>query len=151
MQMRPFWRYYGGKWRAAPRYPKPSHATIVEPFAGAAGYALRYPHHQVILVEKYAVLAEVWRYLIGASANEVRAIPCVDSVHDLPSGTPQGAVWLVGFCLQDTAKRPCHNLSSGMSGDAKWLPFAPMYNVSTMFNENKSASVEAVWLNERQV
>jgi len=41
MKLRPFWRYYGGKFRAAPRYPTPTHKTIVEPFAGAAGYSLR--------------------------------------------------------------------------------------------------------------
>lgn len=39
--LKPFWRYYGGKYRAAPRYPVPLHRTIVEPFAGAAGYSLR--------------------------------------------------------------------------------------------------------------
>jgi hypothetical protein len=32
--LRPFWRYYGGKWRAAPRYPAPRYDTIIEPFAG---------------------------------------------------------------------------------------------------------------------
>jgi hypothetical protein len=36
VSLRPFWRYYGGKWRAAPRYPRPTHDTIIEPFAGAA-------------------------------------------------------------------------------------------------------------------
>jgi len=41
--LRPFWRYYGGKWRAAPSYPSPRCETIIEPFAGAAGYSLRYP------------------------------------------------------------------------------------------------------------
>ena len=37
----PFWAYYGGKWRSAPRYPAPVHGRIIEPFAGAAGYAMR--------------------------------------------------------------------------------------------------------------
>ena len=41
-RLRPFFCYYGGKWRAAPKYPPPEHDTIVEPFAGAAGYATRY-------------------------------------------------------------------------------------------------------------
>jgi hypothetical protein len=34
--LKPFIRLYGGKYRAAPRYPKPLHDT---PFAGAAGYS----------------------------------------------------------------------------------------------------------------
>ena len=38
MTLRPFWRYYGGKWRAAPRYPKPLHdlnnqLTVVQGYA----------------------------------------------------------------------------------------------------------------------
>ena len=39
--LKPFWRYYGGKYRAAPAYPPPRLGTIVEPFAGSAGYSLR--------------------------------------------------------------------------------------------------------------
>lgn len=73
--LRPFWRYYGAKWRIAPRYPAPRHRTIIEPFAGAAGYSLRYPDREVILVEKYHVIAEIWRWLISATPDEVRAIP----------------------------------------------------------------------------
>lgn len=104
--LRPFWRYYGSKWRIAPRYPKPRHRTIIEPFAGAAGYSLRYPDHDVILVEKYHVIAEIWRWLIAATPDEVRAIPCVDAVADLPARVPDGARWLVGMCLGLSATRP---------------------------------------------
>lgn len=111
--LKPFWRYYGGKWRAAPRYPKPLHATIIEPFAGAAGYSLRYPDRNVVLVEKYPVVAEIWRYLIGASERELRAIPTVDHVDDLPAGLPQGARWLVGFAMNAATVSPCKQLSSG--------------------------------------
>src|SRR5580765_4357242 len=93
--LRPFWRYYGSKWRAAPRYPAPTHATIIEPFAGAAGYALRYPDRNVILVEKYACIAGIWRWLIGASRADVLAVPVVDSTGDLPDSVSQEARWLV--------------------------------------------------------
>lgn len=113
--LRPFWRYYGAKWRIAPRYPAPRHRTIVEPFAGAAGYSLRYPDRDVILVEKYHVIAEIWRWLIAATPDEVRAIPCVDAVADLPAWVPDGARWLVGFNLGAQLKRPQLNLSSGLA------------------------------------
>lgn len=69
--LKPFWRYYGGKWRAAPRYPKPEFSRIVEPFAGAAGYSMRYPSRQVILVEKHPIIAEIWRWLIAARESEI--------------------------------------------------------------------------------
>jgi site-specific DNA-adenine methylase len=34
--LRPFFTFYGGKWRAAPFYDAPTHGHIVEPFAGSA-------------------------------------------------------------------------------------------------------------------
>ena len=111
--LRPFWRYFGGKWRAAPRYPFPRHATIIEPFAGAAGYSMRYPHRRVILVEKYHVVAEIWRWLIGASEAEILSVPCVEAVDDLPAGVAQGARWLVGFSLNAATAHPCNVLSAG--------------------------------------
>lgn len=110
--LRPFWRYYGAKWRIAPRYPAPRHRTIIEPFAGAAGYSLRYPDRDVILVEKYHVIAEIWRWLIVATPDEVRAIPCVDAVADLPAWVPDGARWLVGMCMRPQSSRPSAKLAS---------------------------------------
>lgn len=112
--LRPFWRYYGAKWRIAPRYPAPRHATIVEPFAGAAGYSLRYPDRDVILVEKYHVIAEIWRWLIAATPDEVRAIPTVDAIVDLPTWVPDGARWLVGMCMNAAAVRPNARVSAGL-------------------------------------
>ena len=109
--LKPFWRYYGGKWRAAPRYPQPLHATIVEPFAGAAGYALRHYQRKVVLIEKYTVIAEMWRWLIGASRAEVLAIPEVFDLDDLPSWVPQGARALVGFGLAEGAGSPRQRMS----------------------------------------
>lgn len=111
--LRPFWRYYGGKWRAAPRYPKPLHDTIIEPFAGAAGYSLRYAHLQVVLVEKYPIIAEMWRYLIGVTPAEVRRVPLVDAIGDLPAWVADGAKHLVGFCMNSAATSPRKQLSSG--------------------------------------
>lgn len=111
--LRPFWRYYGGKWRAAPRYPTPQHRTIVEPFAGAAGYAMRYPDREVILVERYHTVAEIWRYLIRVSADEIMAIPETDDVADMPAWVPQPARWLVGFSMNSCASTPRRTLSAG--------------------------------------
>ena len=111
--LKPFWRYYGGKWRAAPRYPVPLYDTIIEPFAGAAGYAMRYPERKVVLVEKYPVIAEMWRFLIAATPAEVRAIPLVEATDDLPSWVCAGARHLVGFSLNSAVVSPCRTLSAG--------------------------------------
>ena len=93
--IKPFWNYYGGKWRAALRYPSPRHGHIIEPFAGAAGYSLRYPDYDVTLVDAYPVIAGIWRYLIATPPGEIMLIPCVESVDDLPPWVPQEARWLV--------------------------------------------------------
>lgn len=112
--LRPFWNYYGGKWRMAPKYMYPGYDTIIEPFAGAAGYSLRHFERKVILVEKYPVVAEVWRWLIGASSRDVLSVPLVEHVDDLPASTPLGARHLVGFRLNNGSAQPKRQLSSGM-------------------------------------
>lgn len=111
--LRPFWRYFGGKWRAAPKYPAPVYSTIIEPFAGAAGYSLRYYDRDVVLVEKYPIIAEIWRYLIGADPDEIRSSPLVDAVADLPASTPPGLKHLIGFSMNAAAAVPCRVLSAG--------------------------------------
>ena len=113
MMLRPFFSYLGSKWKVAPRYPKPNHDVIIEPFAGSAGYALRYPANQVILVEANPKIAEVWRYLISVHPSEIRRIPTCEHVEDLPSWVPEAAEYLVGFHLNRANVRPCQNISAG--------------------------------------
>lgn len=113
MSLKPFWNYYGGKYRAAPHYPSPMHTTIVEPFAGAAGYSLRYPAANILLIDKDPVIAEVWRFLIGASRADVLAIPIVESTTELPDRVRDGARHLVGFAMNFATTMPCTTLSAG--------------------------------------
>ena len=65
------------------------------------------------LVERYAVVAEMWRYLISVPSSEVRRIPCVESTDDLPGWVPQGGRWLVGFSMNDAIVSPRRTLSAG--------------------------------------
>jgi hypothetical protein len=73
--MRPFFSFFGGKWTLAPHYPPPEHDVIIEPFAGSAGYSTRYHDREVILVERVDFMAELWRWLISVSADEVMSLP----------------------------------------------------------------------------
>ncbi len=107
--LRPFFGYYGGKWRDTLRlYPEPTHDVIVEPFAGSAGYSLRYHDRDVILVEKDPTLVGIWRYLIEvATADDIRTLPDLkegQTVDDLD--VPQAARDLIGFWLNRGVSRP---------------------------------------------
>src|SRR6185295_13827840 len=104
---KPFFMYFGGKWRIAKRYPAPVHDCIVEPFAGSAGYALRYPDRAVVLCDVFGPIVETWRYLIGASPQEILALPDVangQSVDDL--GLCPGATYLIGWWLNAACASP---------------------------------------------
>lgn len=114
MTLRPFFSFFGGKWRAARRYPPPKYLRIVEPFAGSAGYSLRYPDREVVLVERDPIIAELWRFLTRVTPEEVRRIPLVEAVDDLPGWVPEGARSLVGFWLNQASTRPGNVLSAGM-------------------------------------
>lgn len=114
--VRPFFGFYGGKWRDTPtNYPAPAFATVVEPFAGSAGYSVRYADRKVVLGELDPVIYGVWDYLIHASADEIRNIPDLEfgqTTADL--NIPQEARWLVGFWLNRGVSRPRTSPSAWM-------------------------------------
>ena len=70
--------YYGRKKQIARHYPPPAYQTIVEPFAGAASYALHQDNwkREVILIERDRRVAEIWRWLIEeATPESILALP----------------------------------------------------------------------------
>lgn len=113
--LRPFFGFYGGKWLHALKYPSPTYHTIIEPFAGSAGYSLRYPDREIILCELDPCVFGVWSYLLRATPEEILALPDVPldgTVDDLD--IPQEARWLIGFWLNKGSQRPCRRPSSWM-------------------------------------
>ncbi len=100
--LRPFFGYFGGKWRLAHHYPRPQHPTIIEPFAGSAGYSLHYADRQVILVEKNPVIVGVWRYLISGDPRRVRMLPDTPDATLLPAERALMGLW---FAKAPTAPR----------------------------------------------
>ena len=125
-KLRPFFGYYGGKWRdALKHYPPPEFGTVVEPFAGSAGYSLRYYDRNVILCEADPVLVAVWRYLLRVKPKEILAIPDLarsSSVDDLRIS--QEARWLVGFWLNrgvaEPRKTPSRWMREGVRPGSFW-------------------------------
>lgn len=71
----PLFGYIGGKWKLAPMYPAPTEDVLIEPFAGSAGYSLRYPNRKVMLYDADPELCSVWHYLIHAAASEILSLP----------------------------------------------------------------------------
>lgn len=125
-ELRSFWPFYGGKWRLAPRYPAPIHGTIVEPFAGAAGYALRYADRGVVLVERDPVIVALWRYLIRVKPSEIRSLPLDsgDDVRVLP--VCEEAQNLIAWWINKGTERPRIGRSAwtraGLRPKSTWGP-----------------------------
>lgn len=100
--------YYGGKHKAAGRYPEPKHQTIVEPFAGSAGYSHRYWWHDVVLVDLDPNIVAAWQWLIAAGYADVMSLPILghgDHIDDF--GLDRGAAAVVGWWINRGTASPC--------------------------------------------
>jgi site-specific DNA-adenine methylase len=121
--LQPFFCYYGGKWRAAPHYPKPKCDLIIEPFAGAAGYASRYYERDVLLVEADPKIAAMWKWLISSTFDEIMALPS-NVKHIDNENIKDEAKTLIGFWLNKGAAQPCKQPSawmrSGLRPNSYW-------------------------------
>jgi site-specific DNA-adenine methylase len=67
--------YYGSKSKVVHLYPKPKFGKIIEPFAGSARYSLKYFDRDVLLVDKYEVIVDLWHYLQQASEKDILGLP----------------------------------------------------------------------------
>ena len=75
--------YYGRKKQIARHYPAPEQDLIIEPFAGAASYAL-HEHNwrkEVILIEKDKKVADIWEWLIEEATPSI-----IEKLPDLTIG-----------------------------------------------------------------
>ena len=123
MTLKPFFSFYGGKWRAAPKYPAPQHDRIIEPFAGSAGYSVRYHERNIVLYDKDPVIAGLWDYLIHVSSKEIMSLPSeLRHIDDLRCC--QEAKWLIGFWLNKgssaPSKQPSAWMRSGIRPSSYW-------------------------------
>ena len=93
------WYYYGAKLKLVTKYPKPNFDTIVEPFAGSAQYSLKYFEKNVTLIDKYDVVARIWKWLQLCSEGDILKLPVIPlgkSVNDYTWDCEE-ARWLIGF------------------------------------------------------
>lgn len=100
--------YYGSKWNIARYYPPPAGSTVVEPFAGGAGYCCFYDVPNAVLIDKDPIISGLWSYLITVSPAEILALPDMPEVGDSVDNyvLPQEAKWLIGFWLNRGSAQP---------------------------------------------
>lgn len=79
----PLFKWFGSKWLSSKTLPAPRFNSIVEPFAGGAGYSLRHFKCEVTICESDPHLRLLWPWLIEeAREKDIREIPL-----DVPEGT----------------------------------------------------------------
>ena len=118
---RPMLSYYGSKWRLARHYPPPLYNKIIEPFAGGAGYSLRWHDLDVLLLDIDPHVVMAWDYLIRAKPSEIHALPLLQ-----PGQHRDEIVWpceeariFVGFWLSPGSSYSCNKLTSRGEGGRK--------------------------------
>lgn len=108
------WGYYGAKGRIVESYPKPKFNKIIEPFAGTARYSLRHFEKEVLLIEKYGVLVDIWKWLQLCSPSDIQRLPRLnggDKVDDFTYDCTE-ARNLMGFLAGYSMSQPRKTVSA---------------------------------------
>ena len=109
--------FYGSKARLAKFYPEPLYDTIIEPFAGSAGYSLHGDRweRKVILCDIDPVICGVWDFLIHASPSEILRLPDISDGEKLDkhADLPRLALDLIGLCVNCMSSYPKRTASRG--------------------------------------
>lgn len=142
--LRPFFLYFGGKWRSAKHYPTPTHDLIIEPFAGAAGYSTVHHTKQVVLVEKNPQIAALWRWLITTPAEEIRALPLIEPMQRIDElGVCAEAATLIGMALNPGGSSPKASRGKDWPG-AKYDTQHRMNSWTSAFRDRVASQVEHI-------
>ncbi len=67
--------YYGSKTNLVNYYPPPKYGKIIEPFSGSARYALKYFDRDVLLIDKYETIINIWKWLQKCSVGDIKKLP----------------------------------------------------------------------------
>jgi hypothetical protein len=109
--MQPFFTYYGGKHKLAEQYGEPKCDHVVEPFGGSAGYSTFWEPPKVTLVERNPVIVSMWRYIQGASKDDIARLPSlVLHMDDIPPWLCQEARWLIRYWFDHGQATPITRL-----------------------------------------
>ena len=121
MRLKAFFSYFGAKVSLASKYPPPEYDTIIEPFAGSAGYACSYFDRAVMLYDKSPVVVGVWNYLIRASRADILALPLDPAdVKSLSQAERDFIGFWWGRCVASPAIAPTPWMRSGLYPYSFW-------------------------------
>lgn len=78
----PLFKCFGSKWLSSKHLPPPEYPTVIEPFAGGAGYSLRHYEKNIRLYERDTHVRELWEFLIVEATESI--------IRDIPINVPEG-------------------------------------------------------------
>jgi site-specific DNA-adenine methylase len=156
--LRPFFSFFGSKWRASKYYPEPKYNTIIEPFAGSAGYSLRHFNKSVILIDKDPIICDIWKYLVSVSQQEILNLPDVGPQQRIDSlDIPIPAQYLIGLCVHRATTTPsktksvwsiqypqwtwCNNIRIRIANQLKYIRHWQILNT----DYKNIPNIEATW------
>ena len=94
------WSYYGSKSKIVDLYPPPKFKRIIEPFAGSARYSLKYWKNDVLLMDKYSVIVDIWQWLQTCSKSDILKFPKFKKGEDIRNfGLSEIEVKFLGFLV----------------------------------------------------
>lgn len=105
--------YYGSKSKIVDCYPPPKHRNIIEPFAGSARYSLKYFDREVLLIDKYEIVINIWKWLQQCSKQDILGLPKMkqgDNVNDFDISQTEKN--FIGFLICRGVESPRKNVSS---------------------------------------
>ena len=101
------WSYYGSKSKIVHLYPAPIYPKIIEPFAGTARYSLRYYDRDILLVDKYDVIVDIWKWLQKATKEDILTLPKLPNRGDkIPDKLPKTHRNFLGFLVTGGVESP---------------------------------------------
>ena len=105
--------YYGSKSKIVDNYPSPKYDMIIEPFAGSARYSLKWFDREVLLIDKYPIIIDVWHYLQAASEKDIVNLPKPEIGDDLRKYKNLSKIekQFMGFLVQAAQGKPANTVT----------------------------------------
>jgi site-specific DNA-adenine methylase len=110
--------YYGSKSKIVDYYPPPKFDKIIEPFAGSARYSLKWFEKEVLLVDKFPVIINIWKWLQLCSEKDILGLPNLKKGDDLREfNLSEEEKQFIGFCINRGSVTPKNIVSNYCSFD----------------------------------